>query len=351
MESLDIQATREVQTFETCQGGRIYQIPLQVFPGFWAFAYLVLVDDPTLGKLCVLIDTGSGFGKSNQHLEQGLHKASQLEGEQIDLASLSHIFITHGHIDHFGGLVHVRPRTTAQLGVHELDRRVLVNYEERLTLVANRLDMFLIDAGVDPNQRKLILDLYTITKGLFHSVPVDFTYEAVEMRLGPFEFLHVPGHCAGHVVIRLHDILFCGDHVLNDISPHQSPERLTLSTGLNHYLKSLEVLYSWANGIRLTLPGHKTPIFDLQTRLDEIKTLHHNRLKQVLELLEKPRTIVDISDRLFGEVQGYNILLALEEAGAHVEYLYQRGFLKISNLDLVKNGKGGVAIFYQRIYK
>ena len=66
------------------------------------------------------------------------------------------------------------------------------------------------------------------------------------MRLGPFEMLHVPGHCAGHVAIRLHDVLFSGDHVLERTSPHQSPERLTLSTGLDHYLKSLEALRSRA---------------------------------------------------------------------------------------------------------
>jgi glyoxylase-like metal-dependent hydrolase (beta-lactamase superfamily II) len=349
MESTDIQTTRVVQTFESCEGGRIYQIPLEVFPGFWAFSYLVLVEDPKLGKFCVLIDAGSGYGKSNQHLEKGFKEASQLIGTQVDLADLSHIFITHGHIDHFGGLMYVRPKTSALLGVHELDRRVLINYEERLTLVSNRLDEFLIEAGISPHQRKLILDLYSITKGLVRSMPIDFTYEAIGMRLGPFEFKHVPGHCAGHVVIRLHDVLFSGDHVLEGISPHQAPERLTLSTGLDHYLNSLEVLRPWAKEVRLTLPGHKTHISDLQVRLNEIQDLHHSRLDQVLEILKEPGTIADISDRLFGEVQGYNILLALEEAGAHVEYLYQRGFLKIANLEQMKYGKGGVAIHYQKI--
>ena len=37
--------------------------------------------------------------------------------------------------------------------------------------------------------------------------------------------------------------------------------------------------------------------------------------------------------RLFGPRAGYTRLLALEEAGAHVEYLFQRGELRIANLE------------------
>jgi hypothetical protein len=47
-------------------------------------------------------------------------------------------------------------------------------------------------------------------------------------------------------------------------------------------------------------------------------------------------------------VHGYNVLLALEEAGAHVEYLYQRGLLYIENMDDLENGSGPGAIRYRR---
>ena len=33
---------------------------------------------------------------------------------------------------------------------------------------------------------------------------------------------------------------------------------------------------------------------------------------------------------------GFNTLLALEEVGAHVEYLYQHGQLRVTNLDEVQ---------------
>jgi len=130
-------------------------------------------------------------------------------------------------------------------------------------------------------------------------VQVDFTYEATGMCLGPFEFLHVPGHCAGHVVIRLHNTLFAGDLVLQGLSPHQSPESITLHTGLDHYLKSLDAVEAWANGVNLTLGGHRAVITDLSGRLNELREMHRQRLEEVLELLREPHTIVQVSQSLF----------------------------------------------------
>jgi glyoxylase-like metal-dependent hydrolase (beta-lactamase superfamily II) len=343
------QTNHAVKAFTTSAGDRIYQIPVEVFPNFWACTYLVLVNGEVGEPLRVLIDTGSGLGNSNDHLEAGLQTASELSGEPVALENLTHVLITHGHIDHFGGLSYVRPRTPALLGVHELDRRNLTNYEERLTIVARRLNLFFIEAGISEHLREGLLDMYKLTKGLFRSVVVDFTYEAAEMRVGPFQILHVPGHCAGHVVIRLHDVLFSGDHILQGISPHQAPEHLTLSTGLSHYLRSLDILERWAVGVSLTLGGHKDPVTDLPARLQDIRGLHQARLDQVLDLLEEPRTISEVSRSLFGEVRGYNVLLALEEAGAHVEYLYQRGLLGIENLAELENGNTPIPIRYRRL--
>lgn len=332
----------KVEFHQTDGGGRIFRIPVNAFPGLWGYVYIVLVED-----FRVLIDSGSGFGDSNQHLEAGLKTASRLSGVDVTLPNLTHILITHGHIDHFGGLSYVRPLTPAKIGIHELDRGSVTNHAERLSVVARRLDEFLAEAGVSAENRGPILDMYKLTKALYQSVPVDFTYEAQGMRLGPFEMLHVPGHCPGHVVMRLHDVLFSGDHVLDEISPHQAPERLTLSTGLDHYLKSLEALRPWSKEVRLTLGGHQIPMTDLAERLDAIRALHMQRLQKVLDFLAEPLTIAKVSKKLFGEVNGYNILLALEEAGAHVEYLYQRGMLRIENLAELEQGVGLMPIRYR----
>ena len=234
---------RTVQFFETKAGARIYQLPLEAFPNFWMFAYVIFVDD-----YIVLIDTGSNFANSNEKLDEGFRIVSEHEGKSIRYSDLTHIFITYGHIDHFGGLAYLKPQTNAKIGVHSLDRRNLTNYEERLVIAAKRLDHYLLEAGVTPDRAEELHDMYMLSKSLYHSVEVDFTFDERGMQVGSFEFLHVPGHSAGIVIIKLHDVLFSGDHVLAGISPHQSPESLTLNTGLGHYLESLQAA---KNGLQM----------------------------------------------------------------------------------------------------
>jgi glyoxylase-like metal-dependent hydrolase (beta-lactamase superfamily II) len=333
-----------MKTYTTEGNALIYQIPLHEFPGLIGNVYLVILE-----KYKVLIDTGSGLGDSNQELEKGLEEISNLRGQDCSLSKLSHIFITHGHIDHFGGLPYIRERTAASICIHELDRRIVSNHQERLSLVAHRLEEYLTESGVAPEQLIKLLDMYKITKSFFRSVNMDLTYEAMGMKLGPFKFIHVPGHCAGHVVIRLHDVLFSGDHILEKTSPHQAPEQITLSTGLETYLKSLEIVRPLGKKMKLTLGGHENPVSDLGNRVDEIRSVHLDRLQNVLKILTKPHTIADVSKKLFGKVEGYTVLLALEEAGAHVEYLYQRGFLQIANLREIEENSKLIPILYQCI--
>jgi glyoxylase-like metal-dependent hydrolase (beta-lactamase superfamily II) len=334
--------SESVERYLTNHGGRIYRWPIDLFPGLSGFVHLVLADDTR-----ALVDVGSGFGDSNAMLEAGLKAVREQYGESADWPDLTHILITHGHIDHFGGLPFVLERTHASVGVHELDLRVLTNYEERLAIVARRLREFLDEAGTTPEERDRLMALYLLNKQLFSSVAVDFTYESIGMQLGRLRLTHVPGHCPGHVVIQFDDILLSGDHVLSRISPHQSPERLSMYTGLGHYLESLEVVRTMAPGVRLTLGGHYGPIEDLAGRIQAIEDVHCQRLNAVLDMFQQPHTAAEIARGLFPSASGYHELLAFQEAGAHIEYLAQRGYLGIDNYAEL-SGDGPIALRYVR---
>jgi len=131
-----MKVVKELQAFETLLGARVYQIPVEAFPGFWAFAYLVVNEDEL-----ALIDAGSGFGDSNQQLTNGILEAGLTDpGRNFTLEDLTHVLITHGHIDHFGGLIDILSKSNALVGVHELDRRNLTNYKERRVLILRRLE-------------------------------------------------------------------------------------------------------------------------------------------------------------------------------------------------------------------
>ena len=69
--------------------------------------------------------------------------------------------------------------------------------------------------------------------------------------------------------------------------------------------------------------------------MEAIKADHQHKLERVCDIIrsaDEPLTVSDISKSMYSEMKGYHVLLALEEVGAHVEYLYERGLLAIDNL-------------------
>ncbi|HZJ23661.1 MAG TPA: MBL fold metallo-hydrolase, partial [Anaerolineales bacterium] len=226
-------------SFESSNGAKLHRIPLEAFPNFWAYVYIVLKDD-----FCVLIDSGSGIESSHKHLLSGMEQAG------LQPLDLTHILLTHAHIDHYGGLSKLKPLTQAKIGCHELDVQTVAHHDARLALVSRHLASFLTEAGLAEETRDQLLSIYHVTKAIYQSVPVDFIYDTMAMHLGPFEMIHLPGHCPGHVAIRLDDVVFCGDMVVEGVTPHLAPESITPYGGLDHYLESLTRFQAWAKDAR-----------------------------------------------------------------------------------------------------
>jgi glyoxylase-like metal-dependent hydrolase (beta-lactamase superfamily II) len=315
-------------SFESSSGGKVHRLPLEAFQNFYACVYVVQKDD-----YCVMIDAGSGMDQSHQDLMDGLQRAG------LGPADLTHTLLTHAHIDHYGGLSRLRPITQAKFGVHELDSQTVAHHEARLALISLRLASFLAETGLAEEKRDQLMGIYRFTKAIYQSVPVDFTYEAADMRLGPFEFIHLPGHCPGHIAIRLDDVVFCGDMVVEGVTPHLSPESIHPYCGLGHYLDSLARLHHWAGDARLILNGHEGAITDLSAQIEATKENILRRMRKGIEALRDSLTIDEVCTAIYGETDGYNKLLVIEKTGAYIEYLYEHGMIEITNPNDLEQGK------------
>jgi glyoxylase-like metal-dependent hydrolase (beta-lactamase superfamily II) len=180
-----------------------------------------------------------------------------------------------------------------------------------------------------------MMELNAWSKGIFRPVHVDTVLQEGPMPDSNFYVYHVPGHCPGQVCVQLDDILFTADHILDKITPHQSPEFITRNMGLGHYFDSLEKMRS-VSGVRIGLGGHMGDMADVGARIDAIRTFHEARLEKTLSICDRPKTLKEISRDLFGVRESYHVLLALLETGAHVEYLYERGLLTVANHAVVE---------------
>jgi glyoxylase-like metal-dependent hydrolase (beta-lactamase superfamily II) len=339
---LDQHGIAGVQRFHSKDGARIYSMTVETFPKHINNVYLLLE-----GGSVVLFDCGSGLDSSRRDMALGFAGVRALFGEVARYEEVDWCVISHAHYDHFGGANLVKKETRARLAVHELDARVLSCFAERLVIASKDTDVFWRRAGVPDAERALLLGMYTATKSAFRPEEVDRVLRDGDT-IGPgYKVHHVPGHCPGCMCLQIHDVLLTSDHVLARTTPHQFPQAITPFGGLEHYFHSLAKVRR-LEGVNFALGGHEEPIWDLRARIDAIALFHRDRLAKVQASCAEPRTVVDVARNLFGEQEGYSRILALDEAGAHVEYLHQLGRLRIANLDEVSRARDPVIEYVAR---
>ncbi len=323
--------TRLVEQFTASNGARIFRVPMDVFPNYVGYAHLV-----EHGGELTLVDVGSGFGSSHDDLLAGLEQVREAHGLDARLSRIDRILITHGHIDHFGGLMRVKEAAPqAEVGLHRLARPVLVSYDERVLLSRTAVEDFMRRAGVPEERLADLLEMYMLGKREFKQVPVDFTFGDGDRIGNTFEAIHVPGHAPGLVMLKAGDILLTSDHVLPHTSVALAPESIMPYTGIGHYIESLEKALR-VEGVRLALGGHEEPVEDYYGMVRNTLDGARGKVERVYAECAEPSTIYEIARRIYSTLDGYGELLKLEQTGARVEYLNQRGRVMIENLDALE---------------
>jgi glyoxylase-like metal-dependent hydrolase (beta-lactamase superfamily II) len=330
-----------VRRFTTQRDVVIYLMPVETFPHHINNVYLLLEPGHAM-----LFDVGSGLPTSRRDLDLGFAVIRAMFAEDARYEAIDTAIVSHAHIDHFGGVGDIKVRTGARLCVHELDARVLSCFEERLVIASKDVEVFLCRAGVPADEREKLLTLYIHSRTWFKSVEVDRALRDGDLVGNGHRVIHTPGHCPGEICLHVGDVLLTGDHVLGRTTPHQFPQAITAGGGLENYFHSLSKVRK-IELVNLALAGHEEPIGDFRARVDEIAAFHRERLLKVRELCAVPRTVAQIAAELFGVQDGYGTILAIEEAGAHVEYLHALGKLRIENLDEVARSRDPV-IRYER---
>ena len=324
-----------VQKFRSRAGVVIYLLQAETFPGHINNLYLIDGRSEGAGSMqdLVLLDAGSQLEQSARDLERARAVLAVVFDQPGLLDEVRHVIVSHGHIDHFGGVGDWR-RRGAKIYAHPFDSRVITRFDERLIESSVYLRDFLLHAGCGEELTSQLITMNTEGKRSFQSLPIDGLLSDGQTFHG-LRIYHVPGHCPGQVMVQVDNILLTADHLLDRITPNQSPEQITPWTGLDHYLLSLQrtAVLIESQKIDLALGGHEAPMWNPGQRVEQTVAFHHKRLQRVLELCQDDLTIAEVSQRLFGELGGYGRLMALGEAAAHVEYLARRGELQLANVE------------------
>ncbi|WP_425080561.1 MBL fold metallo-hydrolase [Ruegeria arenilitoris] len=205
---------------------------------------------------------------SNEHLDAIL--AGLLPGQRI-----SHIIVTHSHLDHSPLAQPLADRTGAPImafGGPEAGRSAVMTQLAEGGLVGG-------GEGIDTSFRP----------------DIELADGALISGDGwQLEVIHTPGHLGNHIALGWGDVCFTGDHIMGWASSLVSPPDgdLTDFMAACHRLHSRE----WA----VFHAGHGAPIADPAARLDWLINHRLTREAQILSTLEDhPGTARELAERIY----------------------------------------------------
>jgi glyoxylase-like metal-dependent hydrolase (beta-lactamase superfamily II) len=137
-----------------------------------------------------------------------------------------------------------------------------------------------------------------------------------------FEAVHTPGHLANHLCFRLarEKLLFTGDHVMGWSTSVISPP----GGNLNHYLASLVLLLASPDAVYI--PTHGSPIRDPHDFVRGLIDHRNARTAQILDRLQSgPQTISEIVAALYVGLNPKLLKAAGRSVLAHLDALVGTG--------------------------
>ena len=344
----DPQGNRMVLRLTTNAGRRIDAIAVpQDWPSRTGPTWCYVFSEEGLN----LIDAGAQG--SFAELEDGLRVAG------YSVRDIDRVIVTHSHLDHDGATPRVVEAAGAELWAHimyaalvghnpqqvqdrrsspihvEMERVILANFEGRPSPYVERSFRY-------ADSRK--------------GLSVDRQIEGGE-RVGEMRFLYTPGHSPDELCVTLDGVVFTGDHVLPEITPHPTTkaafadhvlesiplnfEDSSKSFGLETYMRSLKTVLDLGPDVAV-LPAHRLfnrGRFNFVTadRAKEVIEHHAERMDRILRRIGPyPASLESVTRAEFShrKLQDGNLFMALSEVVAHVELLQDFG-----DLDLTPDSK------------
>lgn len=279
----------------------------------------------------LMIDSGYNDGASFNHL------CHQLDLLNTSLQQIRWLLLTHYHPDHSGLANRIKAASGAQVIMHRQDWTILqatVSSSEVWNI--HGMIPWARSLGVPEPELEGFYHIASLGREFFpRGLEPDIILEGETNPVGDSGRLHAiltPGHTPGHICVydRRDSLLFSGDHVLVEITPHISPSHLTSQDQLEQYLESLRKVRSL--DVKLVLPAHERPFTHFSKRVDEILAHHDHRLAEVVAAIsDRVATPWEIAQQVkwdvgcWAEMDHTNRVLAVRETLAHLQLLEHRG--------------------------
>jgi glyoxylase-like metal-dependent hydrolase (beta-lactamase superfamily II) len=261
----------------------------------------------------------------------------------IDLRRCTRLFVSHGHVDHYGLAQTLSEESGARVFIHPADASKAVGpdgWEARAPLYR----AFLARAAVPEEQLERLAAMGRFTGKYGRRIDVERTQalaagQRLRFRHFEAEVLHLPGHTPGLVCLwdAEHRILFADDHVLARTSPNPFLELVgdkPLRTGraLVHYFASIRRVM--ALDVEWVLPGHGEPFTEVRPLLERLFGFYARRQQKLLLAMDGGAdTAFAFTQALFGVHEAPRLYLTLSEVVGNLEVMEDEGRVRRYDVD------------------
>jgi glyoxylase-like metal-dependent hydrolase (beta-lactamase superfamily II) len=216
---------------------------------------------------------------------------------------VSHILLTHSHLDHSPLAATLRDRLAAPTYAFGDSRA------GRSAVMQQLAEEGLAGGG----------------EGIDHRFSPDRALrdgDVLSGAWGQITALHTPGHIGNHLCFVWNDAIFTGDHVMGWASSLVSPP----DGDLTDFMASCSKLQG--HGARVYYPGHGAPVMQPAARLAWLIDHRKKREAQILTTLtKKPATPAQITGAVYHDLAPGLTKAAERNVFAHLVDLYTRGIV------------------------
>ncbi len=229
----------------------------------------------------------------------------------IDLSRLSNVFITHCHVDHFGGLCFIEQETDATIHLPGCDVMKYLRWQMR----EEKMHMLFQELGFSG---KILDELHTLFRhrGAYPRLPECFSIVEESMPELGISFVNCPGHTQADIVYYTDDWAVTGDTIFSDLfqTPSFDVDMVTGERYKNYhgYCQSLVNLYALRE--KTFCPAHKGEVRDVDAALLFYVSKILRRAKRI-RAYDLSMSVADIISDVFGNtsIDPFHVYLKISE--------------------------------------
>lgn len=313
---------------------------LEVFPGLFSVRMPMplklnhvnvwVLDD---GDGLMLIDTGIADEVTQECLRQARAK--------LPKKPLTRVLVTHHHPDHCGLADQICEEHGAELliSAQAYEAALVLQHHSRGT-DAPSMAASLAKHGLSPQAQQYLIDTANELDALKPGMPAAYTAlsdgDTVRVGARDCRVIFGQGHAPDHVCLYAPGpgyggaggFLISGDMLLPNISTHVgSPAAWLPGNPVGQFQTSVRRLAALPADT-FVLPSHGAPFYGARERVAELERHHEQRCQVMLAVLVEPRSAGEMLAVVFRrELDPLQLMFAMHEAIAHLEYMTERGDL------------------------